>query len=55
MAEPVTLTPVSTTVPTTLAVVETTVPATESTVHPEQASAASSAAMFPLVDMLGAL
>lgn len=55
IAEPVTLTPVSTTVPTTLTVVETTVPATDNTVHPVQASTATSAARFLPLDIADAL
>ncbi len=51
IAEPATLTPVSTTVPTTLAVVDTTVPAIERTAHPEQARSSKNAAAVFIIEM----
>lgn len=51
IAEPATLTPVSTTVPTTLTVVDTAVPAMDRTVHPVQDRSSNSAAVIFLIEM----
>ena len=51
IAEPATLTPVSSTVPATLTVVDTAVPATDKTVHPAQGRSNNSTAVKFFIEM----